>query len=583
MMIRRISYTLYILLSLTLLSSCNTMDEMLDEKQDTATLTVKIAQQDPTTVTRAISDAIENVNVLVFDAQGHLIGSAYASSSPTSVSVPVRVSSGCTICAIANTGSNTYFDGISTLKELKSVVTPAITIATALSSKSNEILYGEATNVALSSGANTQAVILKRLYSKYTFTITPSSDIAITGYQLCNVPNECSIASGNTKNPTTGFAGLNYDAVATPVYAGTVVPVGTYYIYENLAGSNPTLTTAEQRTSVNAPIGSSYLLITATGTGYNAGWTSTYRVYLGGVTNAASPVLDYTNFNINRDFNYQCNIAITGSGATDVRVSYSPTTSTRTNVYFGDATVGNYLYADGTNGPTFKSGQTVGIIYSNELTLNQYNAGCRHGRVLALKDAYSPPIHWSSNSNTSPYTDHSSAGHLYATTLKTSFDDVSSGYDALSANSSYVNAPTNYAWYYCKNYNDGTTKSFTNSGWYFPSVGDWWDIMENLCTWTDPQKTTIKGMRTSPTVIPTYVVPLVYTISGLSTSYYSNFDSKLTAAGGTVLIHADYYWSTSEYDSNNAVIVGFISNGMSFCKNLKLGPSYFYVRAVLAY
>ena len=68
-MIRRISYTLYILLSLTLLSSCNTMDEMLDEKQDAATLTVKIAQQDPTTVvTRTISDAIDNVNVLVFDA-----------------------------------------------------------------------------------------------------------------------------------------------------------------------------------------------------------------------------------------------------------------------------------------------------------------------------------------------------------------------------------------------------------------------------------------------------------------------------------------------------------------------------------
>ena len=74
-MMKRISYLLYILFILAFVSSCNTMDDMLDENKDAATLTVKIAQQDPkTVVTRTISDAIDNVNVLVFDAQGHLIG-----------------------------------------------------------------------------------------------------------------------------------------------------------------------------------------------------------------------------------------------------------------------------------------------------------------------------------------------------------------------------------------------------------------------------------------------------------------------------------------------------------------------------
>nr|WP_207155652.1 DUF4906 domain-containing protein [Prevotella herbatica] len=557
-MIRRISYTLYILLSLTLLSSCNTMDEMLDEKQDTATLTVKIAQQDPTTVTRAISDAIENVNVLVFDAQGHLIGSAYASSSPTSVSVPVRVSSGCTVCAIANTGSGTYFDGISTLKELKSVVTPAITLATALSSKSNEILYGEATNVTLSSGANTQAVILKRLYSKYTFTITPSSNIAITGYQLCNVPNECYIASGNTNNPTTGFGGLNYDAVATPVYAGTVITVPPYYIYENLAGTNNTLTTAEQRTSVNAPIGSSYLLITARGTGYNAGWTSSYRVYLGGVTNAASPVLDYTNFNINRNFNYQCNIAITGSGATDVRVSYSPTTSTRSNVYFGDATPGTYLYSDGTTGTTTAGKTVVGIVFSNQLSSAEYNAGYKHGYALALADASGIGLTWGPNAD---------AGLTKVTTAADYYNDISSGYDGTftkgynKTNSSYP------AWQAANNYNVDVSK-FPNSGWYLLSMGQFWDICANL------GKVDLTSMQTN-----TSKSLIIYEGSTATT----NVNNAIIAAGGAALMINSNYWSSSEHSTTGYVGIFSFDSSRAGVGYIGKDYGYCYVRSVLTF
>ncbi|MDN5552873.1 DUF4906 domain-containing protein, partial [Prevotella sp.] len=575
-MMRRISYLLYILFTLAFVSSCNTMDDMLDENKDAATLTVKIAQQDPTTVTRAISDAIENVNVLVFDAQGNLVGSAYASASsnPTSVSVSARVSKGCTVCAIANTGSSSYFDGISTLTELQAKVTPALASATALGAKSNEILYGTIPDVTLSSGANTQTVSLRRLYSKYTFTITPSSDIAITSYQLCNVPNECYIASGNTSNPTTGFAGLSFGSVTTSGSIGSPVTAGPYYIYENLAGTASASNTAELRTAANAPSGASYLLITAKGYGYNGGWTSTYRVYLGEMTNATTPVLDYTNFNVYRDFNYQCNIAISGSGANDVRVTYTPTTSTRTNVYFGDATVGNYLYNDGTNGTTFKSGQTVGIIFSSELTQNQYNAGCRHGRALALKDAYNGTCAWSTSS-TSPYPNQTV--HPYCQDFKTNFQDVSSGYDALSANSSYVTNTNNPAWYYCNTYNDGTTHSGSLVGrnWYLPSTGDWWDIMENLCTWTAAQKTTIQGKRTSTSGITTL-------ISGLS-GYYSTFDSKLTAAAGSALIHSNYYWSASEYYSSNAVIVSFGSSYVNVNGNPKTYSNIYYVRAVLAY
>jgi hypothetical protein len=350
------------------------MDEMLDEKQDTATLTVKIAQQDPTTVTRSVTETIRNVNILVFNAQGNLIGSTYNDSAPTSVSVPVRISSGCTICAIANTGSSTYFDGISTLTELKAKATIAVTDPTAIA----DIMYGEQSSVNITSSMASQDIKVKRLYSKYTFTIIPPSDVTITGYQLCNVPNECYIASGKTANPTTGFGGLSYGAVTTSVAAGATVTAGPYYIYENLAGTNPALNTAELRTSGNATSGASYLLINA----QRSYWKSTYRIYLGGVTNTASPSTDFTNFNIYRDLNYQCNISLSSNGSKgDARVTYTAT---------GVAVTGQYLYSDGTWGTSASvSGlTTIGFIFSTNTGLYP------HGCAVALTDASTSSSTW---------------------------------------------------------------------------------------------------------------------------------------------------------------------------------------------
>ena len=557
-MIRRISYLLYILFTLAFVSSCNTMDDMLDENKDAATLTVKIAQQDPTTVTRAISDAIENVNVLVFDAQGHLVGSAYASSNPTAVSVSARVSNGCTVCAIANTGSSSYFDGISTLTELQAKVTPALASADALGAKSNEILYGTNPDVTLSSGTNTQTVSLRRLYSKYTFTITPSSDIAITSYQLCNVPNECYIASGNTSNPSTGFAGLNFSAVATPVYAGTVVSAGPYYIYENLAGTASASSTAELRTSTNAPTGSSYLLITAKGTGYNAGWTSTYRVYLGGVTNATTPVIDYTNFNINRDFNYQCNIAISGSGANDARVSYQVIQTTRADARTGTATVGNYLYSDGTTGTTTAGKTIVGIVFSNQLSPAEYNAGYTHGYALALKDA-------STGTSWGPY--GVDAGLTKVTTFAGYYNDINAGYYGTftkkynKSNSSYP------AWQAANSYNVDVS-GFKNSGWYLPSIGQWWDVCANL------GKVDLTSMQASSSSYGN-----VYS-TGTATT---NVNAAINAAVGGQALTSNYsYWSASECSPNFAAVVGFFSSHLYLDLNYKYNTSY-YVRAVLAF
>ncbi|WP_018462561.1 DUF4906 domain-containing protein [Segatella paludivivens] len=559
-MMKRISYLLYIVSALAFVSSCSTIDDT--PADNAATLTVKIAQQDPkTVVTRSVTETIRNVNILVFNAQGNLIGSAYNDSAPTSVSVPVRTSNGCTVCAIANTGSSSYFDGISTLTELKARTSTAVNDPTAMA----DIMYGEKPSVDITGSTVAQNITLKRLYSKYTFTITPSSDIAITGYQLCNVPNECYIASGNTSNPSTGFAGLSFGAVTTPVYAGTVVNAGPYYIYENLAGTSSASNAPELRTTTNAPAGSSYLLITAKGTGYYAGWTSTYRVYLGGVTNAASPVVDYTNFNINRDFNYQCNIAISGSGANDVRVTYSPTTSTRTNVYFGDATVGNYLYSDGTTGTTTSGKTIVGIVFSNQLSSAEYNAGYKHGYALALTDASVNGPTWG------PYA--SDAGLTKANTFVGYYNDIISGYYGTFTRGYNKSNGSYPAWQIANSYiakdksNNNVALPAGTSGWYLPSVGQWWDICANL------GKVDLSSQQSSSSATG-------YVYSGSTAT--TNVNKAITDAGGTALTPSYYYWSASEYSIYNAPIVIFNLSNVYFETNHKNDMGC-YVRAVLAF
>jgi uncharacterized protein (TIGR02145 family) len=260
--------------------------------------------------------------------------------------------------------------------------------------------------------------------------------------------------------------------------------------------------------------------------------------------------------------------------------SASLTKTSRQAVYIGDATVGNYLYNDGTNGTTFKPGQTVGIIYSSELTQAQYKAGCRHGRVLSLKNAKNANNNsYSTWGSGSPYTDRT--GHPYVSDFTSSYQDVNSGYDALSANSSYVNTSSNYPWYYCNTYNDGTAHSGDLAGknWYLPSAGDWWDIMENLGTWTTEQKTTLTSMRSSTMGVGNIMIS---TSDGL---YFNDLNSKLNAAGGDKIVPSganDYLWSASESSGSNSVSFGFEDRHVYLNNHSKSG-AYCCMRAVLAF
>ena len=359
--------------------------------------------------TRAITSANENnvsdITVLVFDNTNSLIGSTYASSvAAGTVDFPVtaRSATGCTIYAIANTGSSSYFAGVNTIDKLNTMYT---TIASADALESNgstagstgALMIGKASADITTGGANQFSISLYHQCSKFSFTIKPASGVTITGYQLCNVPLSSYITDSHVPASASTVAGPpagassygNFTAVSG--LSQTTDLSKTYYVYENLCGSNSNATIEAKRNSSNVPVSASasasYLLINAKG----SSWTSTYRVYLGGMTNAATPAVDLTNFNVYRNLNYKCTITLGSSGGKgDARVTYTAIA----------AAAGQYLYSDGTWGAAASvSGKiTIGFIFSTNTGLYP------HGCAVALTDASTSSTWYNASSVCSSYT-----------------------------------------------------------------------------------------------------------------------------------------------------------------------------------
>ena len=532
--------------------------------------------------TRAITSTNENtvsdITVLVFDNTNSLIGSTYSSSvAAGTVDFPVttRSATGCTIYAIANTGSSSYFAGVNTIDKLNTMYT-TIASADALESKGSTanstgaMMIGKA-SVDITKGAvNKFPITLYHQCGKFSFTIKPSNGVTITGYQLCNVPLSSYITDSHVPASASTVAGPpagassygNFTAVSG--LSQTTDLSKTYYVYENLCGSNNNATSEALRNSSNVPVSASasasYLLINA----YGSGWTSTYKVYLGGITNAATPATDLTNFNVYRNLNYNCTITLGPTGAkTDTRVTYLGQ-GTRSGSVTGTATVGNYLYSDGTTGTSGSppAGTTVvGIVFSNQLSSAEYSAGYTHGYALALTDASAAGPTWGP--------DPGDAGLTKVTTFAGYYNDITAGYYG-TFTKGYNKSNGSYpAWQLANNYNVNVS-GFKNSGWYLPSIGQWWDVCANLGKVDLTRKQT--GTSGSAKLCS----------GSTATTATTNVNNAIKAArGGTALTTSDY-WSASEFGPYNAAAVHF-NNSEVYLNNSSKNNANCYVRAVLAF
>ena len=501
------------LISAMLFCSCAQSDMTQDGDGNTVTMGVTLNVDK--TMSRAISgdneNTISDITLLVFDSDGKAIGYSYSTTNTSSPTVATRVAEGCTVYAIANTGSASTFEGVTTLSELQAKYLTTSADNFTAESTTSAVMSGCATSV--STTTNPISIALKHLCAKTSVTITPATGIYITGYRLCHVPNKCYYTEKETMPTETTYGDCTAYMISSPTATGTNV-TATLYSYENLAGTVDACTLDSLRTSANAPTNASYLEVYAT----NGYWTSTYRFYLGGIdkTNGAYTA-DPTNFNVYRNRSYKMNVTINGSGENDARVTLLEKAP-------------QFLFSDGTWGPYndyVKAGTTpIAIIFSRSLSATDRAAGFVHGYAMALKDA-SGTFAWENNG-----TDVSELTNVNTTSALIADKDG-------RTESNVINSTTYPAAYAATtSYKSTVSAPSGTSGWYLPSIGQWFDICVNL-----------GGMSSSAGNNNYYDGGSYLYWNGQSSNCATNINNKLQSVGEkkyTKFAEGNIFWSSSE-------------------------------------
>jgi len=520
---------------------------------------------------------VSDITVLVFDSNSNLVGSNYTTftgAGPYSMTVTARTGN-CTIYAIANTGSNSYFKGVATIGDFKKKY-DLLSSGDDLTNRGVVLMFGK-TTYNITAGATIPSFPLTRLCTKLTFNITPSAGITVTGYRLRSVPTSSYINDDQSQtpsyNPSNNWADCTAVSIGSPV-AGVAVPAFTYYMYENLVGTSNT--SVDEKSRVNAAPNATYLEVYAK----TLNWHSTYRIYLGGTS-----ATDYQNFNIPRNNAYSATISITGSGQSDARVTYTSDIP---------ATLGTYLYSDGTYGTSIPAPTAtphiIGIVFTSTTyptSTTDKAKGWSHGYAIALKNAvaYSSGVTWGPNKKElSDYSDWASMkadldGYTKTNTIKTNYlstllSNYPAFYYALGYGTSQIPSTTTYA----------APAGSVTSGWYLPSIGQWYDICVNL-----------GGMTATPTITSTaqgywynnssgstgYSYKCAAAINAYLTALSNNgysVDLFSTIISGTT----EVYWSSSEYTNSNAYYAYFSSNGYMYLYGNNKAHTYG-VRPVVAF
>lgn len=290
-----------LLLVLLLLSACSPSTQ--EGGDGMVNLTVKAETSSSNEASATLPDKEKNIydlTVYIFNAQGYTIGYAsktFSNGVASSVTVPTRQASGCTLVTIANAikqnGGTSPFVGVSTLADLRK----QCHTFSGVSDIMNEdclLMMGQKTNVTTSTAKS--SISLQRLASRLDFTITVKADITgfpivVDSYQLCHAPRSAFYAPADMSAITLpqGAAYVDY----TP--QNTIANPYTAYVYANPA------TTAQDAT---------YLLIKAhtqaSPTDTRKIWQSDFKVYLNGITGQA-------DYKLLPNYHYSVNITVTGS------------------------------------------------------------------------------------------------------------------------------------------------------------------------------------------------------------------------------------------------------------------------------
>ena len=205
-------------------------------------------------------------------------------------------------------------------------------------------------------GATSVTLRMERLVAKLSLalSVAPALQGALTveSVQLLSVPNRCLYFADNRASDPSQRTDYSVQSVSGTSFSRE------YYLPENMAGTNTSVTSERQKDKANAPSGASWLRIKAR----HADRPVTYSVYLG--------ANNTTDFNVERNTLHHLNITLSGSEPTDLRVA-------RFSLALGTPAA-SYLPLDEVSVPlTFTAENQAGNSFTLRCTLNQ-----GRGRVL---------------------------------------------------------------------------------------------------------------------------------------------------------------------------------------------------------
>lgn len=325
--------------------------------------------------------------------------------------------------------------------------------------------------------------------------------------------------------------------------------------------SSVTIGTANSQIDLSGTVNSGAITATTSTIGYIKPYQTT-------PANATNYVATYSALVIPQDVSGKQFIAVTvgantyyykptsmvlqGGNEYDYNVTIPPSTNS-------PLTPGKYYLLD--NGAVstlpIPSGRTaIAVVFSNRIGPEEQAKGY-HNYAIALKDA-GTGISWGPYPGTTSLTDRQTEAAYYS--------DLSSGYVGTTT---YGMASNTYpAFLAAKNYTNTVAAPTTiaNSGWYLPSMGQWWDVIANL------GKVDMSYYKNS-TSDATWGINI--------STVTSNVNNYFTAVGGTALYTDNWYWSSTDYNDSSAGIIDFPPSYVYISYYGK--PNNYHIRAIISF
>ncbi|BCS86154.1 hypothetical protein prwr041_20470 [Prevotella herbatica] len=376
---------------------------------------------------------------------------------------------------------------------------------------------------------------------------------------MYNASNQ--LTNWNTKTVSGNVSGENIAGNANTAYlgSGTISTYSApYYFYVFPHGStSPTKLVIKGTFKTNS------------GTTY----TTYYPIIVNSSStgNIVSTIVSGTgDSKISANTTYGLSVTLNGTGVANVSdeltsanvtvtTSVDNFTSATVSEYFGPK-IGDIFYSDGSYSSTLVSGKTpVAIVFSTTTSAADQAKGFRHGYAMALQNAgnSTAAYQWYTSNSGNP------TGSFFTTAAQIMADKDGLSHTGTIQTTGYA-AGIAAKGYIAKDKSGNNIALSGTSGWYLPSIGQWYDICVNLggtvsssgVSYTNTGTDWLRWYSGDDSSGKNY--------SSLCVSAINVYLNVLKTNGYNVDLftnNGEVYWSSSEYTFSSAYYGGFGSDG----------------------